>query len=432
MLALAGSVCLLPLLLFLFWEWRAWRVQGTRQRAGCADGAGLQEWVREQRNVAGFRFAGRLGLLERLRLRATENGRLRAAFKIDNSLTTASLSVHKDFLQKASWLLRRENRSWDELYSMAQAFLKAEVETAVKKGQHNLRLAESVRCMVLAVVLFDSFGVNPASIPRADLVTITNEINKQWLRSKRQPTDATSSQLLNSAIASLNITSPFPGADHAVLSPAEILGLLMPQYETLWRVVLLTFLTAYHHQPDAHPDAAQRAADVPACLGDPNREKEALKLAKEGLRLYPSNKHLYRSSLNPTPPNTPPVVAADISALHRHPYIWGGDALAFRPSRFDKGVMTDLQREAYIPFSVAPHKCPAAGNAFGERMVAVLVVALGRGWGPERGRVVFGGGGGGGGEELPTGRDEMEEWVWESDFGGRGLLVDLGCLRLAG
>jgi hypothetical protein len=131
--------------------------------------------------------------------------------------------------------------------------------------------------MALAVVLFDSFGTDPSTIPRSALATITEEINNQWLLSKCHPDDLAPSALLNWTIASLNIKSP---SDDRTMTPTEVLSLLMPQYETLWRVVLLTFATAYHHQPAAHPDAVQRTADVPSSLGDPAREKEALKLAK--------------------------------------------------------------------------------------------------------------------------------------------------------
>lgn len=153
---------------------------------------------------------------------------------------------------------------------------------------------------------------------------------------------------------------------------------------------------------------------------------------KEGLRLYPSNKHLYRASpshlYDPEDRNAeehgpsltapdPAPVAADIAGLHRHPFIWGNDALTFRPARFDDSVLTPLQRDAYLPFSLPPHKCPAAGmrgndTSFGERMVVVLVVALGRRLGRKRGKVVLGEEIGVNGE-LPTGRDEMEEWAWE-------------------
>lgn len=283
-LIFAATLCLLVIRL-LFQKWQAWR---------------LEEWVHEQLQVAEFRYAGNIGLEERLRLRATENRRLREAFGINNSLTTTSSSEHWAFLRKASWLLKRPDRNWEELYRIAEDFLGDEVNASVKEMEYGLRLAESVRCMVLAVVLFDSFGVEPSSIPRAHLVTITREINEQWLRSKRDPSGVAPSSLLYSTIESLNIVSPFPNTKSVVLSGPEVLSIIMPQYETLWRVVLLTFVTAYHHQPDAYPDAVQRTADVPACLGHPAREKEALKLAK-----VPSPSSSLRKLLPLPPPQFP-------------------------------------------------------------------------------------------------------------------------------
>ncbi|KAH6640645.1 PhoD-like phosphatase-domain-containing protein [Chaetomium tenue] len=430
MLALAAPACLA--LVFFFRKWRAWRAQ---------------RWVRGQLDVANFHYAPDLegDLQERLRLRATENRRLKVAFGIENSLTTTSPSVHSAFLKTASGVLNRRGRNWEELYGIAKAFLKAEVEAHEAAGERSLRLAESVRCMVLAVVLFDSFGMDATTIPRSDLVTITTEINKQWLRSKSHPTDVTPSELLNSTIASLNITSRSPGAEHTALSPVEVLGLLMPQYETLWRVVLLTFVTAYHHQPAADADAAQRTATVPSCLGDPSLEREALKLAKEGLRLYPSNKHLYRTALpttdtpstststttpiTPTPLPTSPTspitaVSASLTTLHRHPLIWGPNPTTFRPSRFDTTALTPAQRQAYVPFSVKPHRCPAAGG-FGERMVVVLVVALGRGWGRNNGDG-RGEGEGGDGEGVDGNGKGTRKGVvrFGGDEGGRASLTE--------
>ncbi|KAK3304181.1 uncharacterized protein B0T15DRAFT_400694 [Chaetomium strumarium] len=436
------------LLAVIFWVVAILRIQRFRllrllTPARRQQRVGVEQWTKEQRNIASFGYAGETTPQQRLRLRARENRRLRAAFGITNSLTTESLHEHKAFLTTATRLVNNKSRNWETLYGVAERFLQAELRTATtasadKNGQRSLRLAESVRCMVLAVVLFDNFGIDPATIPRDALVTITEEINTQWLRSKCAPDVVLRSGLLNATIDSLHLTSPSPPPFHPPPehpTATEVLSLLMPQYETLWRVVLLTFATAYHHQPGARQDAEQRTAAVPSCLGgggDRTREKEALKLAKEGLRLYPSNKHLYRSPallaprsllprLLPRFNNHRPPLAADISALHRHPGIWGNDhnndsdddaAHLFRPSRFDDDKLTPAQREAYIPFSVGKHKCPAgAASGFGERMVTLLVVALGRRLGPSVGRVQFGGrkekekGKG-----LPTGRDEMEGW----------------------
>ncbi|KAL2257647.1 hypothetical protein VTK26DRAFT_9362 [Humicola hyalothermophila] len=172
------------------------------------------------------------------------------------------------------------------MYTVAESFLEGEVRTALSDGKGTLRLAESVRCLCLAVVLFDNFGIDPAAIPREKLVVITDEINQQWLRSKCDPNVARSA-VLDETIDSLGLGTPTwfqvpgqRGSDR--ITSTEVLGLLMPQYETLWRVVLLTFVTAYHHQPEARADAERRTADVPWCLGDPRRENEALQLAMAG------------------------------------------------------------------------------------------------------------------------------------------------------
>lgn len=267
MLVLFAAVSLAFILLVL---------QKTRTRTD-----DIQQWIDAQIRVATFSYAGEPGIAERLQLRASENRRLTAAFGIDNSLTTGKLSVHKAFIKRVSQLLTDNRRSWEKLYRVALSFLEAEIWNSMQTGRNSLPLAECVRCMVLTVVLFDSFGVDPASIPRADLVIITDEINKQWLQSKCDPNVAPS-RLLNRTIDSLNLKSPSQPADKAgpTMTPEDVLSLIMPQYETLWRVVLLTFVTAYHHQPGAYPDAAHRTRDVPACLGDRAREEEALKLAK--------------------------------------------------------------------------------------------------------------------------------------------------------
>lgn len=255
----------------------------------------IQRWIDEQLTVANFRFAGHLGPSERLRLRAIENRRVKNAFDIDNSLTTSKSSVHKAFLRTAAEAINKQDRSWTELYGHAGSFLRAEIQNALSQGHRTLPLAECARCMVLAVILFDNFGIDPAATPRAALATITQEINRQWQRSKCEP-DVNPSELLNSAVASLNLQSP--GSGPKPISPAAILSLIMPQYETLWRVVMLAFVTAYHHQPAASPDVVQRTADVPSCLGDAAKEGEALKLGKVRTYLPSCPSHVYRSYPN--------------------------------------------------------------------------------------------------------------------------------------
>ena len=105
-------------------------------------------------------------------------------------------------------------------------------------------------------------------------------------------------------------------------------------------------------------------------------------------------------------------MSVDIEAWHRDAAVWGEDALAFQPARFDSAG-TRPQRAAYMPFGVGPHKCPAQAR-FGTRTVAMLVSALGRRLGSREGtlqfhdRVLDGDTSSVG--LLPTGRGDMEAW----------------------
>jgi hypothetical protein len=101
-----------------------------------------------------------------------------------------------------------------------------------------------------------------------------------------------------------------------------------------------------------------------------------------------------------------------VEACHRDPAIWGRDALAFKPERFDS--MTPLQKEAYIRFGTGPHRCPAVAG-FGERLLLMLVVALGVRLGPDKAEISFHDELLDSDEKAPlaTGRADMEEWEME-------------------
>lgn len=168
---------------------------------------------------------------------------------------------------------------------------------------------------------------------------------------------------------------------------------------------------------------------IPDCLGTPDLEVAALWVAKvrdpsplrpsasppgpspltgsqEGLRLFPSNRRIYRGSPPPSSPAAAPLFRADVEALHRDPAIWGPDAAHFRPERWARQP-TPLEARAYVPFGLRPHMCPAH-KGFALRLVALLVAVLGAQMGRGRAVVSFGEGGGKG--DLPTGRRDMEGW----------------------
>ncbi|KAH7626873.1 hypothetical protein B0T09DRAFT_35691 [Sordaria sp. MPI-SDFR-AT-0083] len=363
--------------------------------------------VNHARSVIDFSYAGpKLDLENRLSLRALANSRLVTAFGINTSLTSSSVTVHQEFRKLANASISKSNADWQKLYEVAMNFLRVN-----EAGQDMVRLAECVRCLCFVVVLVSQFGADLTKLDEGLVKKVTDEINAQWLRSKVNDGTLRRSARLSHYLYTLFEDPEKSVVEGATISSTQALGLIMPQYETLWRVVLLTYVTAYHRQSDRR-SLKKRVRDVPVCLGNAAKEKEALKLAKEGLRLYPSNNRIYRAVPGPEPPI---LVSADVQACHRDLAVWGLDALEFRPERFDN--LAPLQNEAYFPFSLGSHRCPAI-SGFGNRMVTMLVVSMGRALSPETGRLNF--------RDakldddtrtsLPTGRDEMEKWSWDRTY----------------
>ncbi|KAK3490912.1 uncharacterized protein B0T23DRAFT_382767 [Neurospora hispaniola] len=357
------------------------------------------------RSIVDFSYAGpKVELEDRLRLRALANSRLVAAFGINTSLTSSSVSVHKKFRKLASASINKSRADWQKLYGVCMDFLQCE---KARYGRTGIGLAECVRCLCFVVVLVSQFGADDKKVDKNLVKRITDEINAQWLKSKEDGGAVKTSDSLNHDLGMLFGTLKTSVAEEngtgkdTSIDPSEALGLIMPQYETLWRVVLLTYVTAYYTQFDKR-SLKKRVKDIPYCLGNAD-----LPMFQEGLRLYPSNNSIYRAATGPGP-----LKSADVQACHRDFNVWGRDALEFRPERFDN--LTPLQEKAYFPFSLGSHKCPAFGG-FGNRMVTMLVVSMGRALSPEAGKLNFKDAqlDNHVGINLPTGRDEMENWSWD-------------------
>ncbi|KAH8888099.1 hypothetical protein GQ53DRAFT_872331 [Thozetella sp. PMI_491] len=357
--------------------------------------------INEARSIINFTFAGRLDLDARLRIRSQPNRRLVEAFGINNSFTTTSVKTHILFLKMASASISTSKWKWQPLFDQARHLLKHEISECGAYSDGRVGLASCVRHLSLRIVLSVIFKIDPLEPSKVHISAITEEINDQWIRSK------TSNQILKSKalFASLNSLNLGLSSDDVAMPPEMALGIILPAFETLWRVVLLTFVTAFHRQ--YNHSIEERLKDIPACLGDSSSEKESLKVAKEGLRLYPSTKRVYRTDstsfreLN---------VAADVEWCHRSDEIWGPDSLSFRPDRFDH--LSALQKNSYFPFGLQPHVCPAVGG-FGERLITMLVAALGQELSHTVGSIRFNDADLDGRAQLPlpTGRGDMEKWA---------------------
>ncbi|KAK0639393.1 hypothetical protein B0T16DRAFT_463075 [Cercophora newfieldiana] len=397
---LTSTAIVSSLAILLVYLVQAWKNPDNRETSEKEE-SNIGKEIDEARNTIDFSYANSPSLEERLALRAQPNQRLVSAFGVTNSLTTNSPEVHRKFLKLASTIITARvpnhdgsDTRWLNLYTAASNLLQDELNTATA----TIPLASLIQRLCLTLVLHDNFHTPLSSLPRSTILLIASEINTQWLLSKCSPSTPPSS-VLHAALVSLSLP----------LSPADTLSLIMPQYETLWRVVLLTFLTAYHLQHS--PSMASRTASVPSCLGTKSPDETlALHIADEALRLYPSNKSIYRATADFSG-----VMSADIQRCHRDERIWGSNALEFKPERFE--WLTEWQRRAYFPYSLGRHRCPAYGG-FGNRMITLLVVVLGREMGRDKGRVRFGDEGlDQDGKKrkrvLSTGREDMGGWVFE-------------------
>ncbi|KAI1262820.1 cytochrome P450 [Xylariaceae sp. FL1019] len=392
------------------------------------------------RQIADFSAMKPQGLGDRLRLRAIPNQRLIKAFDgVDNSFTTLSIPTHQKFLKQAHNVVRvYQTSDWTELGHIAEIILDMTINHYLPERPY-LPLAPLTRIVSFGVMLKVLFNVKASEAHIDGIKEATEAINRLWIQSKDRhakpsPFDKI---LLSNALRRLIPDEINFDEDHT--TP---LNLLLPGYETLGRVVLLSFMaTAYRHRNAETIDLVQEAAEkVPGCFGeagDNEAETRARMIAKEGLRLYPPTKRIHRiASIDDN--DDAKILAADIEACHRDRDIWGPDAHEFRPARFrtwpespspsvankekvfDANAadisMSELKHLAYMPFSIGKHQCPAA-NGFGERMITMLVVELIKRFGTRETNLHIHLGNAELEKDpkapLPSGRSESEGWVLE-------------------
>lgn len=260
--------------------WLLERANEERRRAARA-------LILDTRAIAGFNLAGEefCSAQRRLELRAIPNQRLVTVFEIDNSFTTTDTEHHKEFLTRATHAIQgTDGGTWTRLFDVASRAMRladthVRVESRVQLPQIPLaRLVRTVTFMTILDVLFD---VDPAYVAVEDVVMATETINELWMQSKCNSEDPMSvtdqQQCLRTALHKM-----IP--DEAYLGDARDnpLNIIMPAYETMWRVVLLTFVAAAFRTTDPETTELFRSVtqQVPECLGTDAGEHVALAFAK--------------------------------------------------------------------------------------------------------------------------------------------------------
>ncbi|KAH8431406.1 uncharacterized protein LDX57_009068 [Aspergillus melleus] len=221
----------------------------------------------------------------------------------------------------------------------------------------------------LAVVWKENFNDN---IDDKYLINLANAINRVWIASKdiRTTREFKDNRDLQEALLAV-----FPG--HDLTCPRQSpLNFILSAFETLWRIVLMTFIEVGFKTGQHHPE--WREALIAFAQSPTTKDFETANpisagfLVKEALRLYPPTKRIYRAHKSAASKEHT-IVAADIEACHIDPTIWGPDAKAYNPSRWTR--LTKEQKDAFIPFGSAPFICPAKA-VFGPRIIGLLVGVL--------------------------------------------------------
>ncbi|KAL8982058.1 MAG: hypothetical protein Q9205_003333 [Flavoplaca limonia] len=308
--------------------------------------------------------------------RAIPNQRLVRAFQIDNGFTTKDEDYGREFQKKAITHIGDVTRGgWDRIGKWVQLTASATFEQY--KDCKSTHLDVMIQVVTLKMVIFLFFDLQPDEIPDDQAARIARMINELWVQSKSETPDLSSN------------FKPLETELEGILGRwhqdkrSNPLNMILPAYETLWRVVLNCLIEVAFR-----PLADERwLSPLAAFAVDPNSKtfnhipedapgytlsSSVAFFIKEALRLYPPTRRIYRQ-VHLASDGKSYLVAADIEACHRQPEIWGGYAHQYRPARWRS--VTEKQREAYMPFGGKPWVCPAS-SSFGPMMIGLLVAAF--------------------------------------------------------
>ncbi|KAI0880046.1 uncharacterized protein GGS22DRAFT_100358 [Annulohypoxylon maeteangense] len=373
--------------------------------------------VRIHRSIAKFDVPGINSLVDKLTSRAIPNRRLVEAFGINNSFTTVDRGVHERFIVSAkAVILSMNQQKWSTFFAVSQAAVRQAFDI-LSASQQSLPLAATVRFTVFSAIIYQFFDVRLDDTNFADADEATRLINNLWEHSKNL--EAAGPELRQELDRLQNALRRLLPNRYPCSSENQPLNTIIPAYETMWRVVLLTYVSVGFR--DVGQEITQQFQKVSQdvheyCATEGNRilSDMSINFAKEGLRLYPPTKRIHRNI--PDGRNGPFNVKADIEWCHREKQIWGLDAEQFRPSRFQD--WTADMKDAYMPFGAGLNQCPTA-RTFSYHAIVILVTALAKRLGTREygSRVVFNDSrfDMDPTELLPSGRMDMEDWVLQMD-----------------
>lgn len=333
--------------------------------------------------------------------RSIANFRLRTAFGIHNAFTSEDEEYVKAFRNRTIQLMCLSQEKWEHVARFASDAARNLIQHGLE-GEHQAKnreyraihitsLVQILTLKVVRLMIFKRGGEDP--VDDSDLLTLARSITQVWVDSKRKlddlPRFEDNMELRSSLVAA------FAAHEHPHGNP---LNQILPSFETMWRVVLRTFievqfvtgfdqpqwrqtLIAFVNSPTRQVYEGRLTSTVASraeCHGD-GRDYGRIRacsmyIVNESLRIYPPTRRVYRAYVpKGNPSQAFEIIAADLEACHLSPSIWCSDAQVFRPELWLN--VTKQQRKAFMPFGQSPFECPARPK-FGPQMIGILVGAL--------------------------------------------------------
>ncbi|KAI5786979.1 hypothetical protein DFH27DRAFT_528201 [Peziza echinospora] len=364
-----------------------------------------------QKHSTGPRSNAQLNIL---RARAIPNQHIGSIFSINNSFTTTDETFHAEFRRLAAQRIKFDKEGWREIVHITEEEFSATwkyqqvVGSSTGHGctsitaEHDpaVSLVNLVQGTVLGLILRIIFPGQTSNKNdglsehdrRKEIFHAAKYINTLWLASKRRNPGVIERlrniytfRRLRAGLEKLipgNVLNGIPIKDNNPLS------MILPAYETMWRVALLC-LVEVNFQRGLDTREAEDAAGIrlkqkkeeskyenifDGFLRNPTKEEfnrvhticttsttpdhdhsgtridqsiSCADIINETLRLYPPTKRIYRSlppsrSFGKSKLGEGGTVAIDVEYLHRSTAIWGDDALLFKPSRWRKIADVDV------------------------------------------------------------------------------------------
>ncbi|KZT74071.1 hypothetical protein DAEQUDRAFT_661136 [Daedalea quercina L-15889] len=348
--------------------------------------------------------------------RAMANSRLKDAFNINSTFVNGNIDVHSIFTKQvlqqlpiddtADIMLTRHAIQLISPRKLPLCRLADIAKETVALHLNNIPAVASldkvVRRITIHVILLGLLRdyVDDSAISTDDLDLVTNGINELWTLSK---SSTYRPDLLKEVNERLRCWLPGYG------NPLEI---IIPAYETLWRVVAIA-VSLGHDNRHALPvfGALLKQPTVEQYREFANESFSADAFMQEVLRLYPPTRRISRvvtvssssilGKIFPQLFTRKVAIAADVEALQRAD-VWADSRGEFDPARHHPQRCTEQQRKTLLAFGAGKLTCVAKNWA--PQAAAVIVAAILDQIGDEKGFIIEAG-------RVVGGREGWDGWA---------------------